>query len=125
MPREPMAPTLSEWALAAAVVTPVFSASHSMAGLNTATSSMPVKKPKVSLPPMPLEDGPTRKKGDAYWAGDKASSGTGNAAIVFVEPKPSTGGAPPPTATAMRSPFGPSTSSLASKATRAIARSPG
>jgi quercetin dioxygenase-like cupin family protein len=46
---------------------------------------------------VPLEDGPTRKKGDAYWAGDKSSSGTGSATIVFVEPKPSTGGAPPPT----------------------------
>ena len=45
---------------------------------------------------VPLEDGAARKKGDAYWAADTPSSGSGPGAIVFVEPKPSAGGAPPP-----------------------------
>ena len=44
---------------------------------------------------VPLEDGPTRKKGEAYWAVDNASSGTDPGPLVFVEPKPSTTGAPP------------------------------
>jgi quercetin dioxygenase-like cupin family protein len=44
---------------------------------------------------VPLEDGPTRKKGEAYWAADKESSATDTGPLVFVEPKPSTTGAPP------------------------------
>jgi quercetin dioxygenase-like cupin family protein len=44
---------------------------------------------------VPLEDGPTRKKGDAYWAADKETSGTDPGPLVFVEPKPFTAGAPP------------------------------
>ena len=46
---------------------------------------------------VPLEDGPARKKGEAYWAADKDSSGTDTGPIIFVEPKPSTGAAPPKT----------------------------
>ena len=49
-------------------------------------------KPGVAVP---LEDGPTRKKGEVYWTADKASSGTDPGPLVFVEPKPSTAGAPP------------------------------
>jgi quercetin dioxygenase-like cupin family protein len=45
---------------------------------------------------VPLEDGPTRKKGEAYWAGDKESGGTDPGPLVFVEPKPFTTGAAPP-----------------------------
>ena len=44
---------------------------------------------------VPLEDGPTRKRGEAYWAADKESSGTDRGPLVFVEPKPVTAGAPP------------------------------
>jgi quercetin dioxygenase-like cupin family protein len=44
---------------------------------------------------VPLEDGPTRKKGEAYWAADKDTSGTDPGRLVFVEPKPFTAGAPP------------------------------
>jgi quercetin dioxygenase-like cupin family protein len=54
--------------------------------------AMTAHKPGVAVP---LEDGPTRKKGEAYWAADKESSGTDPGPIVFVEPKPSTTGAPP------------------------------
>jgi quercetin dioxygenase-like cupin family protein len=47
---------------------------------------------------IPLEDGPTRKKGAAYWVPNKdkveESSGTDPGPIVFVEPKPFTAGAP-------------------------------
>ena len=43
---------------------------------------------------VPLEDGPTRKKGDAYWAASKESGGTDPGPIVFVERKPVTAGAP-------------------------------
>ena len=45
---------------------------------------------------VPLEDGPIRKKGDAYWATGHESSGAGAGAVVFVEPKPSAAAAPPP-----------------------------
>ena len=45
-----------------------------------------------------LEDGPTRKKGDASWSGDKEPGGADPGPIVFVEPKPFTAGAPPPKA---------------------------
>ena len=45
---------------------------------------------------VPLEDGPTRKKGDAYWVAGKEPGGSDPGPIVFVEPKPSTAGAPPP-----------------------------
>jgi quercetin dioxygenase-like cupin family protein len=46
---------------------------------------------------IPLADGSTRKKGDAYWAADKnkESSAADRGPIVFVEPKPITPGAPP------------------------------
>jgi quercetin dioxygenase-like cupin family protein len=44
---------------------------------------------------VPLEDGPTRNKGDAYWAAEKESAGTDPGPIVFVEPKPFTAAAPP------------------------------
>jgi quercetin dioxygenase-like cupin family protein len=44
---------------------------------------------------VPLEDGPTRKKGEAYWVADKASSGSDPGPLVFVERKPVTTGAPP------------------------------
>jgi len=44
---------------------------------------------------VPLEDGPTRKKGEAYWSADNESSPTDTAALVFVEPKAFTTGAPP------------------------------
>ena len=44
---------------------------------------------------VPLEDGPTRKKGEAYWVADRESSGTDPGPLVFVEPKPATTGAPP------------------------------
>jgi quercetin dioxygenase-like cupin family protein len=43
---------------------------------------------------VPLEDGPARKKGEAYWAAEKESAGTDAGPIVFVEPRPSTTGAP-------------------------------
>lgn len=49
-------------------------------------------RPGVAIP---LADGPTRKKGDAYWVADHASSGADPGPLVFVEPKPSTTGAPP------------------------------
>jgi quercetin dioxygenase-like cupin family protein len=45
---------------------------------------------------VPLADGPTRKKGEAYWVAGTASSGTDPGPLVFVEPKPSTAAAPPP-----------------------------
>ena len=49
---------------------------------------------------VPLEDGPARKKGEAYWAtntdNDNKSSAADPGPLVFVEPKPSTTGAPPP-----------------------------
>jgi quercetin dioxygenase-like cupin family protein len=45
---------------------------------------------------VPLVDGPNRKKGDAYWAAEKGSGGTEPGPIVFVEPKRSAAGAPPP-----------------------------
>jgi quercetin dioxygenase-like cupin family protein len=49
---------------------------------------------------IPIEDGPARKKGEAYWTtgGDKESSATDEAPLVFVEPKPFTPGTPPPPA---------------------------
>jgi quercetin dioxygenase-like cupin family protein len=50
-------------------------------------------RPGVAIP---LADGPTRKKGEAYWVSDTASSGTDPGALVFVEPKPSTAAAAPP-----------------------------
>jgi|SRR5882724_2222185 len=45
---------------------------------------------------VPIVDGPTRKKGDAYWATEKESGGTDPGPLVFVEPKRSTAVAPPP-----------------------------
>jgi quercetin dioxygenase-like cupin family protein len=46
---------------------------------------------------IPIEDGPTRKKGEAYWTTgkDKESTATDEGPLVFVEPKPFTTGAPP------------------------------
>jgi len=44
---------------------------------------------------VPIEDGPTRKKGEAYWAAGKESSSSDPGPLVFVEPKPFTTGAPP------------------------------
>jgi quercetin dioxygenase-like cupin family protein len=44
---------------------------------------------------VPLEDGPTRKRGEAYWAADKGTGGTDPGPLVFVEPKPFTKRAPP------------------------------
>ena len=49
-------------------------------------------KPGVAIP---LEDGPTRKKGDAYWAAEKDTNSADPRPLVFVEPKPFTAGAPP------------------------------
>jgi quercetin dioxygenase-like cupin family protein len=47
---------------------------------------------------IPLADGATRKKGDAYWVTnqDSASSATDPGPLIFVEPKPTPTGAPPP-----------------------------
>jgi quercetin dioxygenase-like cupin family protein len=50
-------------------------------------------RPGVAIP---LADGPTRKKGEAYWVSDTASSGTDPGPLVFVEPKPFTAAAAPP-----------------------------
>lgn len=49
---------------------------------------------------IPIEDGPARKKGEAYWTTGKdgESRATDNGPLVFVEPKPFTPGAPPPPA---------------------------
>ena len=52
-------------------------------------------RPGVAIP---LADGPTRKKGEASWVADNASSGTDPGPLVFVEAKPFTPGAPPPQA---------------------------
>ena len=52
-------------------------------------------KPGVVIP---LADGPTRKKGEAYWATnqDSASGATDPGPLIFVEPKPFTGAPPSP-----------------------------
>jgi quercetin dioxygenase-like cupin family protein len=49
---------------------------------------------------IPIEDGPTRKKGEAYWRAGKGneSSATDAGPLVFVEPKPNATSAPPPQA---------------------------
>src|SRR5262245_18276831 len=60
---------------------------------------------RTSVPPaggpaavvVPLEDGPGRKKGEAWWspdAKDGAASGGGRGAFVVVEPKPAPAEAP-------------------------------
>jgi quercetin dioxygenase-like cupin family protein len=45
---------------------------------------------------IPLGDGPTWKKGEAYWVAGNNASGADSGPIVFVEPKPATGAPPPP-----------------------------
>ncbi len=51
---------------------------------------------------VPLQDGPTRKKGDAYWVSDNDKdndtnpTGADAGPLIFVEPKPSSGPPPPP-----------------------------
>ena len=57
-----------------------------------ASLAVAAHRPGVAIP---LEDGPTRKKGEAFWVADKAPSGTDAGPLVFVEPKPFATGAPP------------------------------
>ena len=46
---------------------------------------------------VPLEDGPGRKKGDAWWfTGEKADTTSGGGTFVVVEPKPAPAAAAPP-----------------------------
>jgi quercetin dioxygenase-like cupin family protein len=44
---------------------------------------------------VPLQDGSTRKKGDAYWSDDRTPIETDHRPLIFVEPKPSTWSATP------------------------------